>query len=270
MAELAVGDIIKGITDDMKLLVRDEVELAKSELVPTARKAGMGAGLFGAAGFFAISGVGILYFAAVYGLVALGLSEWLAFLIVGVALLLVAAIAGGIGFVIVRKVRGPERTIAWPIRLSPRSSRPRSTRWPPRTRLRSRARSSIGGRSAELTSEPLPHDPERVGVDRQHRVDTAIGHMSRSVDHTKVVVAPDSTVRIGNRPARISPHPAASRLVLAAGTMISWTGRPDHRGGGAARDQPFAGALAEKPLHAMIFGMILIRSTARRGCRSCR
>src|SRR4029450_13512039 len=112
MAGLAVGDIIKGITDDVKLLVRDEVELAKSELVPTARKAGMGAGLFGAAAFFAISGVGILYFAVVYGLVALGLSEWLAFLLVGVALLLVAAIAGGIGFVIVRKVRGPERTIA--------------------------------------------------------------------------------------------------------------------------------------------------------------
>ena len=75
MAELAVGDIIKGITDDVKLLVRDEVELAKSELVPTAKKAGMGAGLFGAAGFFAISGVGILYFAAVYGLVALGLER---------------------------------------------------------------------------------------------------------------------------------------------------------------------------------------------------
>ena len=107
MAELAVGDIIKGITDDVKLLVRDEVELAKSELVPSAKKAGMGAGLFGAAGYFAISGVSILYFAA-----ALGLSEWLAFLIVGVALLLVAAIAGGIGFVTVRKLRGPDRTIA--------------------------------------------------------------------------------------------------------------------------------------------------------------
>jgi Putative Actinobacterial Holin-X, holin superfamily III len=112
MAELAVGDIIKGITDDVKLLVRDEVELAKSELVPTAKKAGMGAGLFGAAGYFAISGVGILYFAAAFGLVALGLSEWLAFLIVGVALLLIAAIAGGIGFVLVRKLRGPDRTIA--------------------------------------------------------------------------------------------------------------------------------------------------------------
>ena len=112
MADLAVGDIIKGITDDVKLLVRDEVELAKSELVPSAKKAGMGAGLFGAAGFFAISGVGILYFAVAYGLVALGLSVWLAFLIVGVALLLIAAIAGGIGYLTVRKLRGPERTVA--------------------------------------------------------------------------------------------------------------------------------------------------------------
>jgi hypothetical protein len=112
MADLAVGDIIKGITDDVKLLVRDEVELAKSELVPSAKKAGMGAGLFGAAGFFAISGVGILYFAVVYGLVALGLSEWLAFLLVGIALLIIAAIAGAIGYVTVRKVKGPERTVA--------------------------------------------------------------------------------------------------------------------------------------------------------------
>lgn len=112
MAELAVGDIIKDITDDVKLLVRDEVELAKSELVPTAKKAGMGAGLFGAAGYFAICAAGLLYFAAAYGLVALGLSPWLAFLIVALALFLVAAILGGIGFMIVRKVRGPERTVA--------------------------------------------------------------------------------------------------------------------------------------------------------------
>lgn len=112
MAELAVGDIIKGITDDVKLLVRDEVELAKSELVPTAKKAGMGAGLFGAAGYFGISALSILYFAAAFGLVALGLDAWLAFLIVGVALLLIAAVLGGIGFMLVRKVRGPERTIA--------------------------------------------------------------------------------------------------------------------------------------------------------------
>jgi Putative Actinobacterial Holin-X, holin superfamily III len=112
MAEPAVGDIIKGITDDVKLLVRDEVELAKSELVPTAKKAGMGAGLFGAAGYFAISGVSILYFAVAFGLAALGLSLWLAFLLVGIALLIIAAVAGAIGYVTVRKVKGPERTVA--------------------------------------------------------------------------------------------------------------------------------------------------------------
>ena len=112
MAEPAVGDIIKGITDDVKLLVRDEMELAKSELTPTAKKAGVGAGLFGTAGYFGISGVSILYFAAAFGLVALGLSEWLAFLIVGIALLIIAAIAGGIGYATVRKLKGPERTIA--------------------------------------------------------------------------------------------------------------------------------------------------------------
>jgi hypothetical protein len=112
MAELAVGDIIKGISDDVKLLVRDEVELAKSEMAPTAKRAGMGGGLLGAAAYFGISALGIFYFAAAFGLVALGLSAWLAFLIVSVALFLIAAILGGIGFVIVRKIKGPERTIA--------------------------------------------------------------------------------------------------------------------------------------------------------------
>ncbi|MCW2809626.1 MAG: hypothetical protein JWP61_84 [Friedmanniella sp.] len=112
MPDQAVGDIIKNITEDVKLLVRDEIELAKSELVPSAKNAGIGAGMFGAAGYFAICALSILYFAAAFGLVALGLSTWLAFLIVGVALLLVAAILGLIGYSRVKKVKAPERTIA--------------------------------------------------------------------------------------------------------------------------------------------------------------
>jgi len=112
MADRAVGEIIKDISDDVKLTVRDQVELAKAELVPEAKKAGMGAGLLGGAAFFAVSGVVILYFAAAFGLVALGLSEWLAFLIVGVVLFLIAAVLGGIGYSTVRKVKGPERTVA--------------------------------------------------------------------------------------------------------------------------------------------------------------
>lgn len=112
MADQGVGDIVKSITDDVKLLVRDEIQLAKAELVPAAKNAGIGAGMFGAAGYFGICALSVLYFAAAFGLVALGLSEWLAFLIVGVVLLIVAAILGLIGLVLVKKVKGPQRTIA--------------------------------------------------------------------------------------------------------------------------------------------------------------
>jgi hypothetical protein len=112
VADLAVGDIIKNITDDVKLLVQDQIELAKAELTPAAKQGGTGVGLFGAAGYFALSATILLYFAAASGLVAAGLAPWLAFLIVGVVLLLIAGILAGIGFLIVRKIKGPDRTIA--------------------------------------------------------------------------------------------------------------------------------------------------------------
>jgi hypothetical protein len=112
VADLAVGDIIKNITDDVKLLVQDQIELAKAELTPAAKKGGTGVGLFGAAGYFALSATILLYFAAAWGLVEAGLAAWLAFLIVGVALLLIAGILAGIGYLIVRRIKGPDRTIA--------------------------------------------------------------------------------------------------------------------------------------------------------------
>jgi hypothetical protein len=108
----AVGDIIKGITDDVKHLVQSEIELAKAELIPSAKKAGIGAGMFGGAGYFGINGLTLLYVAAALGIYALGLSLWLSFLIVAVALLLVAAILGLIGLRNVKKIKGPEKTIA--------------------------------------------------------------------------------------------------------------------------------------------------------------
>jgi hypothetical protein len=112
MADQAVGDIIKNITDEVKTLVRDEMELAKHELIPAARNAGIGAGLFGAAGYFAICALSVLYFAAAFGLVAAGLAAWLAFVIVGGALFVIAGLCGLIGFVLVKRVKPPEHTIA--------------------------------------------------------------------------------------------------------------------------------------------------------------
>ena len=55
MADLPIGDIIRNITDDVKLLVQDQIDLLKTELTPAAKLGGTGAGLFGVAGYFALS-----------------------------------------------------------------------------------------------------------------------------------------------------------------------------------------------------------------------
>ncbi|MCW2805303.1 MAG: hypothetical protein QOF52_2037 [Propionibacteriaceae bacterium] len=108
----AVGDLIKSITDDVKSLVRGEIELAKAELTPSAKNAGLGAGLFGGAGYFGINAMTLLYIAAALGLAALGVPLWLAFLIVAVVLLIIAAILALIGKSRIDKVKGPDATIA--------------------------------------------------------------------------------------------------------------------------------------------------------------
>lgn len=113
MAEQGIGDLVKSISDDVKSLVRDEIELVKSELVPSAKKAGIGAGMFGGAAYFAICAASLLYFAAAYGLSAgTGLPLWAGFLIVGVVLLLVAGILALIGLKQVKQVKAPEKAVA--------------------------------------------------------------------------------------------------------------------------------------------------------------
>ena len=113
MTDQPVGDIIKGITDDVKLLVRDEIALAKAELIPAAKNGGIGAGLFAGAGYFAICALSVLYFAAGFGVAELfDWGYWLGFLVVGVALLLVAGICGGIGYLLIKRVKPPEKAIA--------------------------------------------------------------------------------------------------------------------------------------------------------------
>ena len=113
MADHSVGEIIKNITDSGKLLARDTVELAKSELMPAAKNGGIGVGLFLGAAYFAVSALLVLYFALGFGLAALfNWPTWLGFLVVGILLFLVAGACGAIGFSLVRKVKPPERTIA--------------------------------------------------------------------------------------------------------------------------------------------------------------
>jgi hypothetical protein len=112
MVDRKVADLIKDIRGDVQLLVNDQVELAKAELTPAAKNAGIGGGMFGAAGYFGINAATLLYIAAALGLAALGLPYWAGFLIVAGVLLLIAAILALIGYTRVKKIKPPEKTIA--------------------------------------------------------------------------------------------------------------------------------------------------------------
>ncbi len=90
-AEEPVSELVKQASEQISQLVREEVRLAGAELAAKGKRAGIGAGLFGGAGSLAFYGVAALLAAAVLAL-ALVLPAWAAALIVGVGLLVLAAI----------------------------------------------------------------------------------------------------------------------------------------------------------------------------------
>ena len=67
------------------------MRLAQAEVKQKGKKAGIGVGLFGGAGIIALFGLGALVAAAIIGL-ATAVAAWLAAVIVGVVLLVIAAV----------------------------------------------------------------------------------------------------------------------------------------------------------------------------------
>lgn len=109
MAE--VGDLVKNITDDVKVIVRSEVQLAKSELSSSAKNAGAGAGLFGAAGYLALNAASLLFLAGALA-IAMWIDSWpLGFVIMAGALLVLAGVLALVGKSRISKVKAPEQTI---------------------------------------------------------------------------------------------------------------------------------------------------------------
>lgn len=92
----STGDLVSRLSQDVSVLIRDELRLAQAEVSSKAKKAGVGAGILGTAGIIALYGVGVLIATAILAL-ALVLDAWLAALIVGVVLLAVAGVAGVVG-----------------------------------------------------------------------------------------------------------------------------------------------------------------------------
>jgi uncharacterized membrane protein YqjE len=88
--ERPTGELLKQLTDQTTRLVRQEIELAKLELQEKGRKAGVGAGMFGAAGALGLYALGALTATIILAL-ATFLPAWVAALIVTVVY---GAIAG--------------------------------------------------------------------------------------------------------------------------------------------------------------------------------
>ena len=106
----SLGELVALAAKDVSSLVRYEISLAKSELKMDARRIGIAAGIAVVALFVACLIVVLLCFAFAYGLVALGIWTWAAFLIVAGTCLLVILLGGLIAYVVVRRVTGMKMT----------------------------------------------------------------------------------------------------------------------------------------------------------------
>jgi hypothetical protein len=102
----SLGELVAAASRDASILVRSEIELAKAEITAEVKKAAIGGGMFGAAGFFGLFAFIFLSFGAVYGLAQTALDVWASFLIVGGVYLLLA----GIGLSSLKKMGPPKAT----------------------------------------------------------------------------------------------------------------------------------------------------------------
>ena len=109
--EPSVGALVQSAMADMSTLVRGEVELGKAELTTSAKKAGIGAGAFGAAGVVVAFSTFFFGIALAEFITWLGLVRWISYLIVWFLLLLVGAVAALFGRRTIKKIDKPERTL---------------------------------------------------------------------------------------------------------------------------------------------------------------
>jgi uncharacterized membrane protein YqjE len=107
----SVPEILENIASNLTQLIQAEFRLAKSELKEGAEKVAMPGATLGAGALLAFYGLGFLLLAAVYAL-SLIMAAWLATLIVGGVLLVVAGILIGAGGTKLKRVSlAPDKTI---------------------------------------------------------------------------------------------------------------------------------------------------------------
>jgi MFS family permease len=91
VSDASVGDLVQRLSQQTATLVRQEMRLAQAEMKEKGKRAGIGAGLFGAAGVMALAALG----AFVAGLILLlgeVVAMWVSAFVVTAVLGLVAAV----------------------------------------------------------------------------------------------------------------------------------------------------------------------------------
>ncbi len=92
----SLGELVARVSDQFTRIVRGEIELIQVRAAEKAKQVGVGAALFAVAGLMAFFALAVLIAAAVLGL-AEALPAWLSALIIGVVLLIIAAVVALIG-----------------------------------------------------------------------------------------------------------------------------------------------------------------------------
>ena len=111
-SDRSIKEIIDVLKPQVQELVAKQVELAKTELAPVGKRAGLAAGLLGAAAVFMLVFLIIFSLTGVYTL-ALFLPLWVSALIVSAILLVVGGILAAAGASILRGLDPkPHKTIA--------------------------------------------------------------------------------------------------------------------------------------------------------------
>lgn len=107
----SLGELVAQASSGISKLIRAEISLAKMELKVDARKAVVGGALFFVA--LAVFAPVIIFvgLALAYGLMELfDMWAWAAFLTVAVTYVVVAVLLGVVGVLVVKRIRGAQRT----------------------------------------------------------------------------------------------------------------------------------------------------------------
>src|SRR2546429_5435926 len=102
--ERSAAELVKQLSEQVSVLVGDELKLAQLEMTRKGKQAGIGFGVLGGSGLVALYGLGCLIACVIIAISGV-LAAWLAALIVGAALLAVAGVAA-----LIRKRRLPKAT----------------------------------------------------------------------------------------------------------------------------------------------------------------